>query len=60
MFFILCYQLLKIMNTIVTLVLMLIALVLWILYGTTKKVKIQYPLIANAVQIAWLLYTVAT
>ena len=48
------------MNTIVTLVLMLIALVLWILYGTTKKVKIQYPLIANAVQIAWLLYTVAT
>jgi len=39
---------------------MSIALVLWILYVTTKKVKIKHLLIANAVQLAWFLYIVAT
>jgi hypothetical protein len=44
------------MEDIITIVLMLLALILWTLFATTKKVKIQYPIMANMLQLSWWMY----
>jgi len=37
-------------------VLMVLAITLWILHWTTKRVKVVYPLIVNILQVIWIIY----
>jgi hypothetical protein len=39
----------------ISLLLMILALTLWILYGY-EKIKIIYPILANILQVLWIIY----